>query len=306
MTSKESVYVVGSGNMAHMHCLAINNSRGFDSLKKILVIKDEITFNSPKNFVIKRFSEVFKEKVFDIFMLVIASGAPFQAQILSSFLKFANIRTILLEKNLAASLRELEGIAKTKKNCFVNFPLHFHNEFQYLEQFFEQTLEIEVLSKDFSLMTNSLHYLNIAKRIFGCEPRSLDILPTSDLITTKRGYAKDFYGEILVNYDLGKKLLMKSDPDLKEDILIKLKTSNDGIFNIDTNSGTILNNNILSTVSPFQFSVLGSRIYDSITTSPPHYLKLQYSIEMQSQLLKKLGSKFLGGKFEFDTKLPVA
>ena len=134
----------------------------------------------------------------------------------------------------------------------------------------------------------------------------MDILPTSDLIITKRGYAKDFYGEILVNYDLGKKLLIKSYPDLQEDILIKLKTSNDGIFNIDPNRGTILNNNILSTVSPFQFSVLGSRIYDSITTSPPHYLKLHYSIEMQSQLLKNLGSKFLGAKFEFETKLPVA
>jgi|694.fasta_scaffold126717_1 hypothetical protein len=307
MENIKKVYVVGSGNMAHMHCLAINSTEIFDSCRKVLVIKDNIYFDPPKNFRIEKFSNIIDEKIKNIYFLIIAAGAPFQSDILKTFLAHTNIYTYLLEKNLTNSLKNLEIISKNENNGFVNFPLHFHNEFLYLEKFFNQVTKIEVFSNSFILLTNAMHYLNLAKRIFGSEPLNLEIFPESKLLDTKRSYAKDFYGEILVDFSSGRNLNIKSVPSPHENFTIKLTTAHNGIFLVDINQGTINNNdNNLINVTPFNFSTLGNRVYHSIFTRSSNYMSINYSLQSQSLLLSKIGNLYFGEEFNNYTKLPVA
>ena len=212
----------------------------------------------------------------------------------------------MLEKNLASNISELKSLMQVQNSCFINFPLHFHDEIQFLELFFDKTIEINVFSKNHILMTNSIHYMNLAKRIFGSEPTELVFLPKSKLLPTKRPYAKDFYGDLLVSYSADRKLRISSSPDLNEELTINLKTSTNGTFYVDIDKGTVSNNNELVSFTPFKYSLLGGRIYQSILNSSSPYLRLDYSLNLQLQILEELGSLYFGNEFNSNTKIPLA
>jgi hypothetical protein len=306
MESAGRIYVVGSGNMANMHCLAINSVKKFDLIEKFLVIKDKISFRPPENFKVKNFSTLFHEDISEVFLLVIATGSQFQPHVLETFYNHTIIRNCLLEKNLANSLRDLRKISNIKTNIFVNFPLHFHNEIKYLEHIFDQAIEIEVKSKNHTLMTNSIHYLNLAKRVFASEPSDLKIFPSSDFIDTKRVYAKDIYGEVLVQFKQGGELIIKSNPNLEDDLSIRIKTLQGKKIFVDISRGIIINDNIVKNFPPFQFSMLGHRIYTSMMYANAPFLKLSFSLKLQEKLITELGTLRFGTFFKLDTNVPIA
>lgn len=233
INKKRKFLIVGFGGMGCRHAQSLINS--FQGcLTYIFEPNDDIfkknikLIGQNKNKDVIRLSKLSKSND-KIDLCVIATSAGPRFDILKELLHY-NISYFLLEKVVFQSDYQFEEILKISsgKNIYVNFVnRYFKNYIQIKEEINNEPFSVNIISGDFGLGSNSLHYFDLFKYFGGSKLKLNNYVLTENINGNKRGNEyKEILGQISIKSFEDSILNISSDSLREGGVEITIQHSN--------------------------------------------------------------------------------
>ncbi|EAU41011.1 Predicted dehydrogenase [Fulvimarina pelagi HTCC2506] len=169
------------------------------------------------------------ELVDNIDIAIVATTAQYRRIAIEALLLNASVKYWILEKPLAQSLEDIQGIVSACGNrAVVNTPrraMEWHKHIARLIREDGGPKSVSVHGGDWSISCNAMHFIDLVRFWSNAEPIAADTSSLwSEWHTAKRPGFIDVFGRLVVEFQGGIELSMEAQPEVKP-LLITVNTN---------------------------------------------------------------------------------